>query len=274
MIGSGLVVSRSVPMRGVWVAAVALMVVARGAEAADMPDYGALRGALVDTPRGVVNWQGYFVGGQAGYGASDMDFTGATSDVVANLLAYTAINSSMSVSSWPVLGKKSSQGKGFGGFIGYNAQWDDVVLGVEANYMHGSFGGSDAGTMERLQGNYDVINQSYASIKVNDVGSARLRAGYVFGCFLPYMFGGVALGQGDVVRTATISGWQNAVAFTPLSATQVQNNHFLYGYSGGVGVDMMVYSGLFVRAEWEYQKFAAPINTAVSTVRAGVGYKF
>ena len=37
---------------------------------------------------------------------------------------------------------------------------------------------------------------------------------------------------------------------------------------------MMLYRGLFVRAEWEYLKFAAPIDTSVSTVRAGLGYKF
>ena len=37
---------------------------------------------------------------------------------------------------------------------------------------------------------------------------------------------------------------------------------------------MMLYEGLFLRAEWEYLKFAAPIDTSVSTVRGGVGYKF
>ena len=27
----------------------------------------------------------------------------------------------------------------FGGFVGYNAQYENVVLGFEANYMHGTF---------------------------------------------------------------------------------------------------------------------------------------
>ena len=30
---------------------------------------------------------------------------------------------------------------GYGAFAGYNWQWEDVVLGLEANYLHGSFGG-------------------------------------------------------------------------------------------------------------------------------------
>ncbi|WP_322515886.1 outer membrane beta-barrel protein [Rhodopseudomonas palustris] len=265
-------------MRRVLIAAIAMTAAAHGAQAADMPEFGALRGAMVDTPRGVVDWQGFYVGGQAGYGASDMDFTNSTQGAVANLLTNTVIENTMGVSSWPVLGKSSSRGQGWGGFVGYNAQWDDVVLGIEANYMHGSFGGSTSGYMGRIFSTggvtYDVDYNSAASIKVNDVGSARLRAGWVIGSFLPYAFGGVALGQADIIRTATISGTQGGAAFTPLTSSQIQNSHFIYGYSAGLGVDMMLYRGLFMRAEWEYQKFAAPINTSVSTVRAGVGYKF
>ncbi|MCG6207018.1 outer membrane beta-barrel protein [Rhodopseudomonas sp. HC1] len=262
-------------MRGVWVAA-AMIMVAHGAQAADLPEFGALRGAVVDTP-GVVNWQGFYVGGQAGYGTSDMDFTNSTQGVAANLLTNTAVESVLGVSSWPVLGKASSHGQGWGGFVGYNAQWDDVVLGIEANYMHGTFGGSMSGSMGRQMASngvtYGAIYGANAGIKVHDVGSARLRAGWAFGGFLPYAFGGVALGQADIVQSASIIGTDSGGTWM-LSGGQVQNSHFIYGYSAGLGVDMMVYRGLFVRAEWEYQKFAAPINTAVSTVRGGVGYKF
>ncbi len=41
-----------------------------GAHAADMPDFPALRGGFTDglnTAR--VNWQGFYIGGQAGYGS-------------------------------------------------------------------------------------------------------------------------------------------------------------------------------------------------------------
>jgi opacity protein-like surface antigen len=263
-------------MRRVVVAA-AVGVMAQTAYAADMPDYGPLRGALVETPR-VVNWEGFYVGAQGGYGTSDMNFTNATNDIASNLLANTVVESQMAVSSWPVLGKTSSHGQGWGAFVGYNSQWDDVVLGVEANYMHGSFGGSAIGSMgRRINYNnvvYDATYTSAAAITVNDVGSARLRAGYAFGSFLPYAFIGGSLGQADIVRTATITGSEGGRTVTPLSATQVQNGHFIYGYAGGLGMDMMIYRGLFLRAEWEYLKFAAPVDTSVSTVRAGLGYKF
>ncbi|QLH73255.1 outer membrane protein [Rhodopseudomonas palustris] len=272
-------------MRRVVVAA-AVGVMAQTAYAADMPDYGPLRGALVETPR-VINWEGFYVGGQGGYGTSDMDFTDATSSLAHQQMVLTTIENEYNISRWPVLGKKSSHGSGFGGFVGYNWQWDDVVLGLEANYMHGDFGGSDSGSMGRSFTTSDgytngVTYSGAAAMKVKDIGSVRARAAYAFGSFLPYAFGGVSLGQADIVRTASVSGISvNAKAAPPFqnipfsdSLSQVQNNHFIYGYAGGVGMDMMITRGLFLRAEWEYLKFAAPINTAVSTVRGGIGYKF
>ena len=45
------------------------------------------------------------------------------------------------ISEWPIMGKVSTHGEGFGGFFGYNSQWSDVVVGLELNYTHGKFGG-------------------------------------------------------------------------------------------------------------------------------------
>jgi opacity protein-like surface antigen len=278
-------VLRSVAMRRFLLAAV-VVIGAHNAHAADMPDFGPLRGALPDGPARVVNWQGFYVGGQAGYGASDVNFVNSTKGVVEQLLANTTIQNEMSISTWPVLGKQSVKGQGFGGFVGYNSQWDDVVIGLEANYLHASFLNSASGTMTRgfttSDSAYHIVQyEPSATMNVRDVGSVRARAGYAVGSFLPYMFGGISLGMADVNQTATIYDCTGSCLLDPSKANSVkisnsvsQNAHFLYGYSGGIGVDMMLFGGLFVRAEWEYQKFAAPIDTSVSTVRGGVGYKF
>jgi len=37
---------------------------------------------------------------------------------------------------------------------------------------------------------------------------------------------------------------------------------------------VMLIGGLFARGEFEYAKFVTPVNTAVSKVHAGLGYKF
>jgi outer membrane immunogenic protein len=258
--------------------AVVMCGTAAGAQAADMPDF--LRGSLLPSgPSPTVNWQGFYVGGQGAVGESDMNFTGSTQSVAAKLLAVTAVEQAASVSSWPVMGKISARGTGFGGFAGYNSQWDSVVVGLEFSYLHGNFGGTQSDSIARSVsdglGNIDDITyQASASMAISDMGTFRARAGYAIGSFLPYMFGGVALGEANIVRTVSITGTQNGVAVPPLSATVGQYSHLIYGYSGGVGVDMMLVSCLFLRAEWEYVRFTSAIDTDVNTFRVGLGYKF
>jgi outer membrane immunogenic protein len=258
------------------------------AQAADMPDLPFLRGGFTDglTSR-TANWQGFYVGGQGGLGTSDMNFTGATQSVAAHLLAGTAVDAFGQVSSWPLGGKVSTHGNGYGGFAGYNSQWDDVVLGVEFSYMHGKFGGSQTDSMSRFfgaGGGYtdSVTYQSIGTMSISDMATLRTRAGYAIGSFLPYAFGGVALGQANIIRTANIFGDQinpnvappfNDVPFS-LTATDGKYSHFIYGYSAGLGVDVQLLSCLFLRAEWEYIRFTSSIDTDINTVRVGLGYKF
>src|ERR1700726_3480535 len=132
-----------VAMRRLLLAAV-MFGTAAGAHAADMPDF--LRGSLSGAPAPAVNWQGYYIGGQAGYGSSDENFNGSTSNIIAALIANNVIQE-MGVAQWNLsLGKQSARNSGFGGFGGYNSQWDDVVVGLEASYLHGSFGGTATAT--------------------------------------------------------------------------------------------------------------------------------
>jgi outer membrane immunogenic protein len=271
-------------MRRLLVAAVMFGAVS-GAQAADMPDF--LRGSIPASPAPRVIWQGAYIGGQAGYGTSNMNFTGSTRTVAGNLLSGTEMEAEQGISSWPIMGKVSTHGSGFGGFAGYNSQWDDVVLGVEFNYMHGKFGGSQTDSMSRFftlaSGSTDgVTYQGTSTMAISDMGSLRLRAGYAFDSFLPYLFGGGALGQANIIRSAHIFGTQVNPALPPqfqsvpfdVSATDAQNSHLIYGYSAGLGVDVMLCAGLFLRGEWEYVRYTSTVDTSVNTVRVGLGYKF
>jgi outer membrane immunogenic protein len=259
-----------------------------GAQAADMPDLPILRGAFTDgLSSSKVNWQGVYFGGQGGLGTSDMNFTGATQSIAAHLLNQTALDAFGGVSSWPIGGKVSTHGNGIGAFVGYNSQWDDVVLGLEFNYMHGKFGGSQTDSMSRFfgaGGGYtdQVTYEGTGTMRISDMASARARVGYAVGSFLPYMFGGVALGQADIIRTAHIFGNQINPNVAPpfdnvpfdLIGTDAKNSHFIYGYAFGLGVDVQLISCLFMRAEWEYIRFTSSVDTNVNTFRVGLGYKF
>jgi outer membrane immunogenic protein len=268
--------------------AVVILGAATAAQAADMPDF--LRGSLVPAVSVRPNWQGVYIGGQASYGAADMDFTNSGQDLLKKLLNNVDLEDKFNISSWPLQTKTTTQNSGFGGFFGYNAQWTDVVAGVELNYIHGRLANGSSGSQARtfmFPTDYlsTAVASSSSSMNIRDYGSLRVRGGYAWGCFLPYLFGGVALGQADINRRADVQlayyyvGTQNNprlpnILPPPDSLTDSANAHFIYGYSGGLGVDMMLFANLFVRAEWEYMRFTAPVDTTVNTVRAGIGYKF
>lgn len=259
-----------------------------GAHAADMPDLPVLRGAFTDglTSSRVI-WQGGYIGGQAGYGSSDEHFNGSMSNMLAALLANNVVQQ-MGVSQWNLgLDGKSSRSSTYGAFAGYNAQWEDVILGVEASYMHGSFGGSSSSTKGPLVGGplsdnffHRVSVTSSSAISISDMATFRGRAGYAWSCFLPYVFGGFALGNADITRSVLVEDAVSTSRFgpfttlLPLTATDAVHNHLIYGYSAGLGVDINLIGGLFMRAEWEYVRFTASVDTSINNVRAGLGYKF
>jgi outer membrane immunogenic protein len=263
------------------------------AQAADMPDF--LRGSLPAAPVSTVNWRGFYVGAQGGYGSSDENFNGSTTNMVAALIANNVIQQ-MGVGQWNLqLGKESARSSGYGGFTGYNWQWDDVVAGLEMSYLHGSFGGTSTAQAGPLVGGplsdtffHDVTVNSSAAIAISDMATFRARAGYAYGSFLPYVFGGFALGDADISRTVNIqdnyaSTFARAIvacsnAPQPVcnnyGASQIQHNHLIYGYTAGLGVDINLIGGLFMRAEWEYARYTDEIDTSVNTGRIGLGYKF
>jgi outer membrane immunogenic protein len=261
---------------------------ASAAQAADMPDLPFLRGSFTDgMPAAKVNWQGYYVGAQGGYGSSDENFNGSTSNMIAALIADNVIQE-MGVAQWNLgLGKNSARTSGFGAFAGYNSQWDDVVLGLEVSYLHGSFGGKTSAS-EALASSaklsdgffHSVSATSTSAISISDMATFRGRAAYAYGCFLPYLFGGLALGNADITRSAfvtdavSLTSLGNYTALLPLSSDNALHNHLIYGYTAGLGVDVNLIGGLFLRAEWEYIRFTSSVDTNINTVRAGLGYKF
>jgi outer membrane immunogenic protein len=258
-----------------------------GAQAADMPDFPALRGGFTGVSAPPVNWRGFYIGGQAGYGSSDESFSGSNANMLAALLDHNVIEE-MQVSQWNLgLGKQSARSTAYGGFAGYNWQWDDVVVGVEASYLHGSLGGTSRATKGLTSGTalsdtlfHQVSVDSSASISISDMATFRGRAAYAWECFLPYAFAGFALGNADIARTVVVHdavGTTLAGPFFPLAtltATDALHNHLIYGYSAGLGVDVNLVGGLFMRAEWEYVRFTSAVDTSINTVRAGLGYKF
>lgn len=274
------------------VVAMMMAAAAGSAQAADLPDFAdlpVLRGGFRDG-LAVTRWQGFYVGGQAGYGAADMSFTGSNTELIGRALGPNNILLDVASSVSAAHGKVSVHQTTFGGFAGYNGQWDDAVLGVEANYMHGTFNGTSSVAPVPLtyvtpfaDGQYHKVGlNSVRSVAITDMGTVRARAGWAVGSFLPYVFGGVALGRADITSAVVVSDasgpdFATAAAATPwrYSASNSIGGKLLYGYTLGLGTEMNLFGGLFARAEWEYLRFVnAGADININTVRGGLGYRF
>ena len=175
--------------------------------AADWP----LRGSLAPAPD-YLRWDGWQLGVQAGF--SNMQ------------------SPPLNTTTGPV----------FGGFIGYNMQWDQLVLGFDLGYKYPSVLDTSTTT---------------AQLKLVDYATLRGRAGYAIGQFLPYAVLGLAVGRSNYANldfaTGTFVGKDNA---------------FNVGIVAGLGVDWAVTPGVFVRAEWEYIAFGG-LNSKTPQTNTG-----
>jgi outer membrane immunogenic protein len=117
------------------ISVLAFLAAATPAFAADL-DLDMLRGSQPVGPATFTRWSGFYFGGQIGFSDANADFSGATAPLVHYSLRESTLENDDSVSTWPVLGSGGSDAIGYGGFVGYNTQWQDVVLGLEGNYTH------------------------------------------------------------------------------------------------------------------------------------------
>ena len=237
-------------------------------------------------------WAGFYVGAQGGQSSAGMDFSGATQQLIAYLLRTTALENQQHPSEWGVLGKSNPTGSSFGGFVGYNVQFSDVIVGLDFHYNTSSFNGVAPVTpitraVSAGGNSYLVTVDGAASMSITDYGAARFRAGWVVGNFLPYATLGAALGRADITRSANVSGQENpatpcgpsavnnCVPFS-FSTTEGKKGAFLYGWSAGLGVDVLLMPNFFVRGEFEYTSFVEiqGIQAQIGTARVGAGLKF
>lgn len=246
--------------------AVAMCGVTAGVQAADMP---VLRGGFSDgLTTSQVNWTGFYAGGQISYGTVTSKAAGiSNSDMQATFVPPPSVTYI-----WQPLGLARDTNGGLGAFGGYNVQFEDVVFGLEGNYIHDGFRSTTTAVGLRYLADGVTVESSTnssATVRLSDFGSARVRGGYAIGCFLPYAFVGYGVGSQTVDRSVSAFPAPVRPAWTNDSHTKL-----VYGYSAGAGVDMIVTGGLLLRAEYEYRRVTSNIESNVNTVRLGLGYKF
>lgn len=285
---------RSGTVAGMGALALAL-VISGGAGAADMSLRGSLPGYEATAP----NWGGFYAGVHGGIGSLNLDAQSMARREATRLLtglvylnppagstpAPDFINFDP-IRSTPVL---------FGVFGGYNAQFDDAVIGFEFDYSRVLRGGG--GTRDWAQpysvlydqaAFTDVFSQSATvSASITDIFTARMRAGWAYGRLMPYVTAGVAFVRGNT-RVTYLAGYSrvdtnptDGVDWTQpytvlVTGTREANGVIGAGLALGTGLDAMLTDNLFFRGEYQYIRVPSMGGVPVSlhTVRAAVAVKY
>jgi len=172
----------------------------------------------------VANWSGYFIGALLGHAWGETDNAAIVSPDI----------------------------DGFEGgvYIGANSQWNQFVLGVEADAL-----------ISEAQGNFPGV-----SVDQDWSASLRARAGIALDQFLLYGTGGV-----------TVAGVEASDA-----TSSDANTH--WGWTLGAGAEALVTGNVTARVEYRYADYenktytldsgSGAVDFKAHSVRAGVGLKF
>jgi opacity protein-like surface antigen len=260
---------------------VAMLAAAVQAHAADLGE-PILRGSTIAVPANGPRWDGVYVGVDAGVSVPGIDFTRDTSSMTA-MLGSVGVTSA---SATP-LGNQDTTGKHFGGFIGYNTQWDSAVISFEGTYnwldKAVTANNSISGGLAPAASNLIFSAPGSDTARLIDYGTLRVRGGWATNSFfMPYATFGLAIGRMDLTRNllvtpaATAATPAGTVVPAPLSLSQNLTNLIGYGYAAGLGMDFCLLANLFARAEYEYVQFPdfQGLNAHIHNLRVGAALKF
>jgi outer membrane immunogenic protein len=206
----------------------------------------------------VSNWSGFYIGADAGYA-----FNGSSSGVLTNGLGLS-----------PAPYDANLKGGLGGGFVGYNYQMQQFVIGVEADWQAASLRGTSGPSFATSAAG--VVDGPYVETsKVKDYGSLRGRLGVAFDRL--FVFGTAGWAWGSFSTTYSLQG---VPFFT--------NDHRTTdGWSVGAGLEYAFTNNFLGRIEYRHTDLgkAAFLNTSVNTgergnnvklddIRVGLAYKF
>lgn len=194
------------------------------------------------------DWTGAYIGGQIGYGWGSVDYA-----------YFGDPDSAYSYSHDP---------DGFIGgiYAGYNHQFsNNVILGADADIVWSNLKDSSF-----APGDDDYS----ATTKIDWMGSARLRLGYAFDRFMPYIAGGIAFGDLQFDEYRQPSG--------TLYGSADKN---ITGWTIGAGAEYAMTDQWLLRGEYRYTDFGKVTFTTdadddysgklkINDFRIGVAYKF
>lgn len=214
--------------------------------------FAADPGAPVDEPPAVYDWSGVYLGALAGYGWSDNHY-GHTSDDFTQVVDFS--------------------GNGFlGGLtLGANFQRGSWVYGVEADISYADVDGSALILPEGMPCAIEGCTSN-----IDWFGTGRVRLGYAFDRFLPFVTGGAAFARLKGTADTGSCNWADC----SYSDTE-------FGWTLGAGMEFGITEQISLKADYLHVGFGKPDfidhhpwgrafvdDISLDTVRIGLNYRF
>ena len=293
-------------MKNLTLTAIALCVLFAGsAVAADMPVKPYLKAPPMVAP--AFSWNGFYIGGNVGGGwentETDYSYTsfpalappgfedvfGPTGPGPLNVNGESAVASAIADGFLPTsLGSRNTSFFAAGGQIGFNVQYSQTVLGLEADFQW--FADAVKSTSFTAPPNVITLtNNDSQTAGLRWLGTVRGRAGWTINRTLLYVTGGLAYGQAVANSSASIFDGSNTDLFAgDGSGTRT-------GYTVGGGLEYAFTNNISGKAEYLYYNLGtstyavAPANAVAagegittsasqkfdgSLVRAGLNVRF
>ncbi|WP_458756271.1 outer membrane protein [Afipia sp. TerB] len=233
-------------MKKILLATTILTMGVASASAADLAPY--TKAPPIAAP--IFTWTGFYIGADVGYG-----------------FGRSEGQSSNAFGAFPLPYSYDPDGIMGGGFIGANYQFNQFVIGIEADWQAADLNG-DSGA---IGGGPFTLSTS-----VRDYGSVRGRLGIAFDRVLLFGTGGWAWGS-----------FSTSYAFTGFPAYLVNRVDSSSGWAAGAGIEYAFTNNVLARIEYRYTDLGStsfvsfPTNTAeagnrvtINDVRVGIAYKF
>jgi opacity protein-like surface antigen len=247
-----------------------------------------------------MNWGGFYGGIHVGAGATNFDLQSAARSEARQALNGTIFmpqaSSTGTTTATPAdqlirVERAARNSALLGGFVGYQWQFDDAVIGLEGDYTNllsnkqgtGAFSTAWTGYTESSTVTSWIRQYGNVSTTLRDYGTLRGRAGWATGRFMPFVTAGIAFGRGDVSVTYNreiqrVDSTTNAVISqgSTNNPARVTNSQIATGLTLGTGLDVLLSQNLFLRAEYQYLRFHSLGGVAITmhTARAGVALKY
>jgi outer membrane immunogenic protein len=187
-------------------------------------------------PPAAFNWTGYHLGVSGGYIGGNVSYL---SNITAlgnpGVIGWNGVNSSYGTT---------------GGIVGFESgtTWqfaNNVVVGYESEFNYTSSGSQ----------NNDSLSGQALNSRLRWMGAERLRFGYAFGRFLPYITGGLAYAQ---LKSNGVDNWGGLLFAT------TNYSSWNAGWTVGAGIEYALLDTISIKAEYLYTSMNGPTGGSLA----------